>query len=54
MTFAMMSTKTALAKLVLKYKISTPFKKMEDFKVKGGVVLKAANGYLVGIENREN
>lgn len=49
----MMSMKTLLATVVRKYRFSTPYKNIEDIKIKNDLMLKPLHGFKVSVELRK-
>lgn len=49
----MMLMKLTLSHLVRNFKFTTPFKKVEDIKLKQDIILVPIDGYLVQLEARD-
>ncbi|KAF5269922.1 hypothetical protein FQR65_LT05721 [Abscondita terminalis] len=51
--FALLVMKTVVANTVRKYKLSTPYKRVEDIRLKADVTLKPIDGFKISIELRD-
>lgn len=52
MKYGMMMMKTIIAYTVRSFIISTPYKTVEDVKIKQDLILKAADGFNVRLDHR--
>lgn len=47
-----MALKTFIGHLIRKYKISTPYKSIEDIKVRQDIIIRPVNGHKIQLERR--
>lgn len=51
--YGIMALKTYVAHIVRKFKISTPYKTVEEIKIRPDIVIKAINGHNIQLEVRQ-
>nr|AZR39483.1 cytochrome P450 [Agasicles hygrophila] len=51
--YAMMAIKTLIVTIIRKYEISTPFKQVQDVKLKANMVIRPIDGYLISLTYRK-